>query len=263
MGDTVSDVVSGIGDFFGGVGDVVGGLTGGVSDILSGIPGAGMLISGGMSLLGANKSAGGYEDAAELMSSAASSANQLISQMYYQNREDLLPWMTAGKGAVNQLSTLMQPGGQLYNTNFTYSDLYADPSYEWVKNQGINSLTAKSAAAGNYGSGNMGTALVDYGNKMASTEYQNAYNRWLSSQNALYNRLAGLSGTGQTAATTTAGSGSGSAALQSANILGSASNIASANMSAANTQANALSGSGNMLGNFVNQYALNSLMGLI
>jgi hypothetical protein len=61
-----------------------------------------------------------------------------------------------------------------------------DPGYEFRKQEGINALAAAGAASGNYGSGNMGVALQDYGQNIASQEFQN-----------VYNRLAGMSGTGQ------------------------------------------------------------------
>jgi hypothetical protein len=61
-----------------------------------------------------------------------------------------------------------------------------DPGYEFRKQEGVNALAAAGAASGNYGSGNMGVALQDFGQNLASQEYQN-----------VYNRLAGMSGTGQ------------------------------------------------------------------
>ena len=61
-----------------------------------------------------------------------------------------------------------------------------DPGYEFRKQEGVNALAAAGAASGNYGSGNMGVALQDFGQNLASQEFQN-----------VYNRLAGMSGTGQ------------------------------------------------------------------
>jgi hypothetical protein len=61
-----------------------------------------------------------------------------------------------------------------------------DPGYAFRKQEGINALAAAGAASGNYGSGNMGVALQDFGQNLASQEFQN-----------VYNRLAGMSGTGQ------------------------------------------------------------------
>lgn len=98
-------------------------------------------------------------------------------------------------------------GGLL--ASFTPEDLTAnlDPGYEWRKSQGEKSLLAASAASGMYGSGNMATALTDYGQNQASAEYQNAWNRWNADRNNVYNMVAGVSGTGQTAATTLGNTG--------------------------------------------------------
>jgi hypothetical protein len=48
-------------------------------------------------------------------------------------------------------------------------------------------------------SGAQAKALDAYGQGMASQEYGNAYNRYVTDQTNLYNRLAGVAGTGQTA----------------------------------------------------------------
>jgi hypothetical protein len=142
--------------------------------------------------------------AAEKTSQATFDAAQLAIQeqrrQYDQSRTDKMPWMQAGQGAVNQLSDLMQQGGQLYNTTPTIEQLQMDPGYAWRTQQGANALAAQGAASGMYGSGNLGVALTDYGQNAASQEYQNAYNRWNTAQDLLYNRLAGISGTGQTSA---------------------------------------------------------------
>ena len=130
-------------------------------------------------------------------------AQQSIAEQKRQfdiTQQNQKPFLQAGTGAVNQLSTLMQPGGQLANTTPTLAQLQLDPSYGFIKQQGINALAASGAASGNYGSGNMGVALENYGQGLASTNYQNALQNWQSGQTNLYNRLAGLSGTGQVAA---------------------------------------------------------------
>jgi len=229
--------------------------------------GIGALIGGGMSaigsIFGASESSSGYEAAADTSAASQAAANRLTWDMYQQNRADYAPFLASGTRAINQLSSLTAPGGKLYNTNFTYSDLYADPSYNWVKEQGINSLAAKSAAAGNYGSGNLGTALVDYGTNLASTEYGNAWNRWLEGNNALYNRLAGIAGIGQTAASGVTSSGTNAANSMSSNLLNTASNVAASQIGQANTWANAISGIGNLGGNMMNQYMMYNLLGLV
>lgn len=145
------------------------------------------------SILQANSS----RKAANAQADAANRATDIQWQMYSQTREDQAPWRQAGVSAVNELNALMQPGGYLYDTAPTIEDLQMDPGYAWRTQEGINALMASGAASGSYGSGNLGKALVDYGQNAASGEYQNAYSRWLDARNTLYNRLAGISGTGQ------------------------------------------------------------------
>lgn len=128
------------------------------------------------------------------------------------------------------------PGYGDLNKRFTIDDFKAnvDPSYEWRKQQGIDALSAAGAAAGNYGSGNMGVALQDYGQNLASTEYQNAYNRWNQEQANAFNRLATMAGIGQVTATNLGTQGAnaatsiGNSMVNAANALG-AGQIGSAN----------------------------------
>lgn len=231
--------------------------------------GAGIAVAGGLGLVGSYLSGSAQEDAASQYSDASAYANQLQYQMYQQNRADMMPWLTAGTGAVNQLSSLMQPGGQLYQTDFTPAMFKAgiDPAYNWDVSQGINALTAKSAAAGNYGSGNLGTALVDYGQNMASNEYQNAYNRWMIGQNALYNRLAGISGTGQTQSQALGNLGYNTASTMGANQLSGASALGAGQVGAANAWSGGLTNLGNQamsgLGLYMNNQNQLALMNMM
>jgi hypothetical protein len=68
------------------------------------------------------------------------------------------------------------------------NDLITDPSYQFRFGEGQRAIENRAAAMGKRFSGNMLRALTDYGQDFASTEFGNAYNR-----------LAGLSGTAQTA----------------------------------------------------------------
>jgi hypothetical protein len=91
----------------------------------------------------------------------------------------------------NQFNTLPSTSGldpYMTGKGPTLAELEMDPSYAWRKQQGIDALAASGAAAGNYGSGNMGVALQNYGQGLASTEYSNAYNRWRDLQQTSYGR---------------------------------------------------------------------------
>ena len=180
-----------------------GGMSIGTMAGLAGLFSSGMGMVGGLTGKGSSDSA----------SDAAMFAAELAWRQYSGTRADEMPWITAGQGAIKELSTLTQPGEKLYDTEFSTEDFKADPSYEWRKQEGINALAAAGAASGNYGSGNMGVALQNYGQNLASTEYQSAYDRWMTSMNTLYSRLSGISNTGQNAATQT-----GNIGMQAAQI---------------------------------------------
>jgi hypothetical protein len=67
-----------------------------------------------------------------------------------------------------------------------------DPSYLWRRDQGRKAVEGSAAARGGLFSGNALKALDDYGQNAGLSEYTN-----------IFNRLAGISGTGQTTAATT------------------------------------------------------------
>ncbi len=194
-----------------------------------GAMGAGNWLDLALAAFGMGGSIYGANQAANIQKGAAEDALDFQREQWTQAQANAQPWITAGQGSVNALAGLMAPGGQLRDTTFTMDDFQADPGYQWRQRQGQNALAAQAAAAGNYGSGNMGTALLDYSQGLASEEYQNAYNRWNTGQNQLYNRLSNLAGLGQvanTALTNTgenAASAMGNASMAGANALASGS----------------------------------------
>lgn len=85
-----------------------------------------------------------------------------------------------------------------------------DPGYQFRLKQGQDAIEHSAAARGGLLSGGTGKALNDYAQGSASNEYGNVYNRALTeyqqrynvfnnNQSTLFNRLANLSGFGQTA----------------------------------------------------------------
>jgi hypothetical protein len=66
-----------------------------------------LLIAGGMSLLNGWLQSRASKKAAETQSKSADKALALGHDVYAQQRADQLPWLSAGQGAVNQLSSLM------------------------------------------------------------------------------------------------------------------------------------------------------------
>ncbi len=128
------------------------------------------------------------------------------------------------------------------------ADYQADPGYAFRLAEGNKALQRSASARGGLLSGAAIKATDAYSQGQASQEYQSAYDRYNTNQTNLYNRLAGLSGTGQQAAAQLGNQGT-----QAANIYGEG--LISAGNAIANgqNQSNAawqtgLNSIGNMLG---------------
>ncbi len=131
----------------------------------------------------------------------ASQSNQLQIQPFGDMQSSPIYGSDAQAGGFGSLS---KP--------FTMADYQADPGYAFRLSEGQKALDRTNAAKGKYFSGQAIKGLTDYNQDSASQEYQNAYNRFNTNQTNLYNRLAGLSGTGQTSANTLATTGQNTAA---------------------------------------------------
>lgn len=134
---------------------------------------------------------------AQIQSGNASNATQL--QMYNQNRADMAPWREAGVNALTQLRSGTAAGGQFMKP-FSMADFQADPGYGFRLAEGLKALDKSAAARGNLLSGGTLKGITRYGQDAASQEYGNAYNRYNQDQSNQFNRLASLSGLGQTTA---------------------------------------------------------------
>jgi hypothetical protein len=84
------------------------------------------------------------------------------------------PFITGGTNAFNSAQAMLQPGYQ-FNSS--------DPSYAWRYQQGLDAANAGASAAGSLNSGGQLKALQQYGQGLASTEFNNQFNR----QNTLAN----------------------------------------------------------------------------
>lgn len=96
--------------------------------------------------------------------------------------------------------------GKLLET-YSGQDIYNDPSYKFRLDQGNKAMERQLSASGKYLTPAASLALQEYGQNMGSQEYQNAYNRFNTDQTNLYNRLANLSGMGQTQSSQVIGAG--------------------------------------------------------
>ena len=127
---------------------------------------------------------------------AANRATDISNEQYYQTREDQMPFLEAGKGALNKLIPLASN----YKP-FDYNAMTADPGYGFRLSEGQKSLDRAAAARGGLISGSALKAATRYGQDMGSQEYTNAFNRYQTERNAQLNPLQSLAGVGQTTAT--------------------------------------------------------------
>lgn len=94
-----------------------------------------------------------------------------------------------------------QPGVNGYGDlmrDFSMQDFEKDPGYQFRLDQGEQAINRNALARGRYNSGSTLKALQGFNSDLASQEYSNAFNRFGQNQSNKYNRLAALSGVGQT-----------------------------------------------------------------
>lgn len=182
------------------------------------------------------------------------------------------PSGTSGAPIPNSLSSLINPqlgaSGSLmtpFLTPFqapTSATEANDPGYQFRLNQGTQALDNSAAAKGDLLSGNTLQGVTQFGQDYASNEYGNVYNRALqqyqlaqNNSTNLFNRLADVSGLGQTALQqisntgTSTGSQVGSTLSNTAALMGQdTQNAAAATASGYVGSANAYGGALNNIG---------------
>jgi len=160
----------------------------------------------------------------------------------------------AGLNAAVQAALAAQPPEMVANPNdpafgslarrFTMADRDADPVYQsglqFGLDQGTGAVNARAMQAGNYDSGATLKALTRYSNDYGTTKAEGAYNRFNTDNTNTYNRLAGLSGAGQTATNQVSTAGSNMA-----------NQISGLNTDAGTARAAGIVGSGNAWGNAI------------
>lgn len=208
----------------------------------------GSLAQAGASVYAANQA----QDAAQ---QAAGQVGQSATEALRYNAELTRPWREAGSIALGDLLRGTQPGGDLLRP-FAMSDFQTDPGYQFRQAEGQKALDRAAAARGGF---NSGAALKDaqrFGQDLASSEYQNAYNRWAQQQGNVYNRLAGISGTGQTSTQQLASTG--------ANLIPQIGQAqAGATLAGSNARQSAYQGAANAFGDYMSGSGGNDLSALM
>jgi hypothetical protein len=227
-----------------------------VTSVISGIQGASSAHNA------ANKLQQGYQQAGQTVNQAVQQVNPEIlaaakaagldvtaaGQMAGQGATSaaaqfaslLSPYMQGGSQAMSQLTAALGPGGSLTQP-FT-ADMMAQysPAYAFQMKQGQDAIQAAAAAGGLSGSGGTAKALGRYAMDYSTNAFKTANDIYQGQQQGIYNRLAGVAGMGQTAATTAGQAGqqaaeyAGNMGMGAAQWAGGA-NIAAENAAASNT----------------------------
>lgn len=205
--------------------------------------------------------------AASKQAKAAKNAAKLQQQQYSLTREDQMPFLQAGVGAVGRLNELlgieptatgnaMAPRGAdfgKYARDFGMSDFQADPGYAFRLAEGQKALDRQAAARGGLISGGALKAAQRYGQDMGSQEFTNAYNRYQTNRANQLTPLQSMAGMGQTTAQQLGQAGQ-NYATNAGNAYGAA---AQAQASGYMGAANAISGG---LGQYMNYTSNNNLL---
>ena len=209
----------------------------------------------GGAFLASESSADAAETSARASGAASDASVGEQRRQYDLSRADQAPFLTAGTGAVNRLAAGMAPGGEFGAAmpfNFQYSE---DPGAAFRMSEGIKALDRSAASRGGLLSGATMKGAQRYGQDLASQEYNNAFNRYVTGFNAntgernqLYNRLAGVAGTGQTTAGQLASQGANMASNVGNAYMTNAANTGNAAMAASGIRSSAYGGAANMLG---------------
>lgn len=199
--------------------------------------------------------------AAALEAQSAADQLKLQREIWEQQQKDQAPWLKQGQIGISKLGALMGNSdpfkdylakaglaGGKFNTN--------NPQYQFLQQQGQQALDRNNAASGMGYSGSQLKAAQQFGQGLASQQYDKEYDRAKSEFGDYYNRLASLASGGQQTAQTLGGMGSNYAAAGS-NTLGNLSNAqtsilgqqANARASGYAGQANAITGGLNSLTN--------------
>lgn len=148
----------------------------------------------------------------------------------------------AEQGTPDNFGTLLE--------SFDLDKFQADPGYQFRMDEGQKAIERAAAARGQLYDPSTVKALTDYSSNMADQTYGDAYNRYNNDQNSIFNRLAAISGIGQTANSQLVQSGQ-NYANQAGNIygnMGSAVMEANAANAAAPSMFDTLLGAGVQLG---------------
>lgn len=193
------------------------------------LPAAGIAVGGITSLVSANK-------AADAQTRAANQSTEYQKYMYDTSRGDLAPFRDVGQNALYQLASATgveyagAPGTIQDRMATALNRFQASPDYNFRLNEGVKALDQSAASRGKLYSGGQQKAITEYGQNLASGEWNN-----------YLNRIAAQAGIGQTATN-----------AQVASNANTAANVGNTLQYAGDARASGYAGMANAVNNSVN-----------
>lgn len=147
---------------------------------------------------------------------------------------------------------------------FTADDLEADPVYKsglkFGLDRGTDAINARATASGMYDSGATLKALTQFGNDYGSTKANESYNRFTNDQGNIFNKLSGVSGSGQVATNQINSTGMNAANNISQTMEGAGNARAAGIVGGANAWGGAVTGANNAYNNYQSNQRLDALL---
>ena len=224
----------------------------------------GSAIIGGVSARSAGKAQErAAETAAQASRETTQSSIEAQERMFNRQVELQEPFRETGLAAQNRLADLLgisgrtsEPGYGYGLQRFTMDNYREDPGYGFRLKRGLDAMERTAAARGGLLSGNQLRGAMEFGQDLASQEYQNAFNRFQTERAARLNPLQSLMGSGQSAANVMTGAAGQMGQNQASNIY----NAGQARASGYIGQANALNTALGQIGGMVGQIPMQNAM---
>jgi hypothetical protein len=203
-------------------------------------------IAAGGAVIGGLINGNAAENAASTEAGAANNATAEEAAMFGTEQANEQPYMAAGSQALGELQGQMST----FNQPFTMSQFQEDPGYQFDLQQGQQAINNSAAASGHLISSQQLGNASNYADSMASNEFNNAYNRYQTTNQSNYNRLMGVSQLGQAGASNTNAAAMNTANAISANTIGAGNAAAAGTIGAANATSGAIGGVANSVSNY-------------
>lgn len=201
----------------------------------------------------ANAQAQANQQAALINAVQAGQAQNAIQQGAQTATAQYQPYAQFGQQATNMLAGLMGLGpstGANYGALMkqpTMAELQMDPSYAFREQQGLKALEQQMAAGGLRGSGTALRGGQRYVQDLASTEYGNAYNRFMANRANQMGLLQNASQTGFGAAQGIGNAAIGAGTNLAANYQNLGQNVGQGLVNTGSAYANAAMGPTNLM----------------